>query len=275
MFDSLVLIRGGGDLGSGTVHRLHESGFRNLFVLETGQPLAIRRTVCFSEAIFSWACEVEGVKAVRVHTPDEKPAGMVGVVVDPQGVWIRRACCDILIDARMRKCESDARISDAPIVIGLGPGFEAGVHAHAVIETMRGHTLGRVIRQGRTLPNTGKPGEIGGQDVLRVLRAPCDGVIEKCAVIGDRVKEGQVLAEVCGIPIRAPISGLLRGFLRSGLQVERGLKVGDIDPRTDVDIHLISDKSRAVAGGVLEGILSLWNAAVACHIRQNGGIHSS
>lgn len=261
----LVVIRGGGDLATGVAHRLHRAGMR-VAVTELVQPTVIRRAVALAAAVYEGQVEVEGLVA-RLAESDEEihaalAAGQVPVVIDPQGKVIPRLRPTVVVDAIMTKRNTGATaITDAPIVIGLGPGFTAGVDVHAVIETNRGHHLGRVILSGSAEPHTGVPGPSAGFTVERVLRAPCAGTLTGQRRIGDPVETGEAVASVAGQPVVAKISGVLRGLLADGLLVKPGMKVGDVDPR-GVREHCftISDKARAIGGGVLEAILYLLRA---------------
>jgi xanthine dehydrogenase accessory factor len=267
--DDFVLIRGGGDLASGVALRLHRSGMR-IVITELAQPLVIRRSVSFAEAIYQGESQVEDVKGLRVESVTEIErtwgAGFVPVLVDPDckiidSLKFSSHKVSVLVDGRMTKEPPDLGIDSAPLVIGLGPGFVAGVNCHAVIETNRGHQLGRVIWDGVPLPNTGVPEGYGEQYRDRVLRAPADGEFQAYSAICDSLNTGDLIAEVSGLQILAPFDGVLRGLLHSGLQVEEGFKVGDIDPRNDPNYcKLVSDKSLAIAGGVLEAILSTRNS---------------
>ncbi len=255
----LVLIRGAGDLASGIALRLRRSG---LFVVMTDlpQPTAIRRTVCFSQALRYGRAAVEDVTAVRAQTPQEiqraLDAGEIPVLADPEASCIRMLRPDVVVDAILAKRNLGTRITDAPLVIGVGPGFTAGQDCHAVVETMRGHTLGRVIRQGSALPNTNIPGLIGGFAGERVLRAPDDGVFCQALEIGAMVKPGDVAGTVNGRPMICTIAGVLRGILPDGTPVHRGMKAGDVDPRADASAcYTASDKAIAIGGGVLQAIL--------------------
>ena len=265
--DILVVIKGGGDLATGVVHRLHRVGMP-VVVTELAQPTVIRRAVAVASAVYEGQVEVEGLVARLVESDQDpkgfksKPLGSWGqvpVVVDPRGEVIARLRPTVVVDAIMAKRNTGATaITDAPIVIGLGPGFTAGVDVHAVIETNRGHHLGRVILSGSAEPHTGVPGPTAGFTAERVLRAPCEGIFTGQRRIGDPVEAGEAVAAVAGQPVVANISGVLRGLLADGLPVKAGLKVGDVDPR-GVREHCftISDKARAIGGGVLEAILYL------------------
>ncbi len=259
--DILVVIKGGGDLATGVVHRLHRAGMRTV-VAELAQPTVIRRAVAVASAVYEGQVEVEGLVARLAESDEEIRAGLAGgrvpVVVDPRGGVITRLRPTVVVDAIMAKHNTGTRITDAPIVIGLGPGFTAGVDVHAVIETNRGHNLGRIILSGSAEPHTGVPGPTAGSTRERVLRAPCEGTFTSKRHIGDLVEADKVMAFVSGEPIAARISGVVRGLLADGLFVKAGMKVGDIDPR-GVREHCftISDKARAIGGGVLEAILYL------------------
>lgn len=259
--EMLVLIRGGGDLGTGVAHRLHRAGFP-IVITELPQPLVIRRTVSFASAVYEGIITVEGVEAKLVlDSAEVKPLlsqGIVPVIVDPEGTIISILQPEVIVDARMAKRNLGTKITDAPIVIGLGPGFTAGLDVHAVIETARGHNLGRVITQGSAEADTHIPGLVQGYGRERVLWAPCAGTFRSLLHIGDRVEAGQAVAYVEDQPVLASISGVLRGILHDNVPVREGQKVGDVDPRGAVEYcFTISDKSRAIGGGVLEAILYL------------------
>lgn len=250
-----ILFRGAGDLATGSIVRLRRCGYK-VAALETARPLAIRRTVALSEAVYEGEACVEGIRARLVQSLPEE-ADFVPVLVDPEADILKCMRPAALVDATLAKRNLGTRKDMAPAVIALGPGFTAGADVHAVVETMRGHELGRVIRQGAARPNTGVPGVIGGQSAKRVLHAPCGGKLRVLRDIGSLVEENEIVAYVDGEPVRAKISGLVRGMLREGFEVPRGLKMADIDPRPDTDWHSVSDKARSVAGGVLEALLSL------------------
>ncbi len=255
----LVLIRGAGDIASGVALRLYRAGF-GVVMTEIARPTTIRRTVAFSDAVTNGAQTVEGVTARLALTLAEaqhfQKLGMIPVLVDPDCACREQLRPDVLVDAILAKRNLGTVLGDAPIVVGVGPGFTAGVDCHAVVETMRGHTLGRVYYEGSALPNTNVPGLIGGFAGERVLRAPADGVFESTRRIGDAVEAGEVVGTVAGQPMAATISGVLRGLLADGVEVRRGMKSGDVDPRGERGYcDLVSDKALAVAGGVLEAIL--------------------
>jgi xanthine dehydrogenase accessory factor len=259
--DIKVLVRGGGDLASGVVYRLHRSGM-SVAVAELAKPLVIRRAVAFASAVFDGAVEVEGVTSRRAKSPEHAvrilDSGEVPVLVDPEIDFARQWRPDVLVDAILAKRNIGTRITDAPIVIGLGPGFVTGVDVHAVVETKRGHYLGRVIMEGTAAPDTGIPGPVMGYTQERVLRAPASGILRGRAEIGDRVEAGQAVAQVEGKSVVARIGGVIRGLLADGITVTEGMKVGDVDPRGVRDhCFTISDKALAIGGGVLEAILYL------------------
>lgn len=257
----LILIKGAGDLASGVAYRLYRAGYP-LVMTDLNKPTAIRRTVCFSEAIVNAETTVEGIRARRANHVDAVRdivlANEIAVLPDPDAACIKTLRPDVVIDAVLAKKNLGTKIADAPVVIALGPGFSAGTDCHAVVETMRGHTLGRVYYFGSAMPNTGVPGDIGGFTLERLLRAPCAGTFIGKKHIGDHVEKGETVATVAGEPVVASISGVLRGILPDGTQVHAGMKSGDIDPRCRVEhCYQVSDKALAIAGGVLEAMLAL------------------
>lgn len=252
----LAVVKGAGDLATGVALRLHRVGF-HVLMTEVARPTVIRRTVAFAEAVHQGRCEVEGIEAVLVDgAAGVRVAfdrGAVAVLVDPEAKAAIAMSPLLLVDAIIAKRNLGTRIGDARAVVALGPGFRAGVDAHAVVETMRGHDLGRVLWQGEALANTGIPGEIGGHGAERVLRAPNAGTFTGLRAIGDRVEPGDRVGEVDGEPVLTSIGGVLRGLLHDGLTVTPGFKVGDVDPRAAREhCFTVSDKALAVAGGVLE-----------------------
>ena len=260
----LALIRGAGDLATGIALRLWRSGIR-VVLTDLERPTAIRRTVAFSEAIVYGETTVEDVTARLAANADEARAllaqGIVPVLADP-GCACREALApDALVDAILAKRNLGTRITDAPVVVGVGPGFTAGEDCHAVVETMRGHTLGRVIYRGSALPNTNIPGLIGGYAGERVLRAPADGIFCQKLEIGAVVRAGDIAGEVDGELMKCTIDGVLRGILADGTPVFKGMKSGDVDPRCKPEYcTTASDKALAVGGGVLEAVLNLSGA---------------
>ena len=257
-----ALIRGAGDLASGIALRLWHSGF-DVAMTEIEHPTSIRRSVSFSDAAVNGRTDVEDVSAQRAenitHAHELLKRDILPVFVDPACDCRKELKPDVLIDAILAKRNLGTRITDAPIVIGVGPGFESGVDCHAVIETMRGHTLGRVIYEGTALPNTNIPGRIGGFTGERVLRAPADGVFRGTRKIGDIVAADEIVGYVSDQPMKCTIGGVLRGLLADGALAHKGMKAGDVDPRGNKEYcYTVSDKALAIAGGVLEAILHLY-----------------
>ncbi len=251
----LVLVRGAGDLATGVAWRLKRAGF-GVAMCELEHPLTVRRSVAFSTAVTEGSVTVEGIRAVRATVAEAIALArfdVVPVVISP---GLPPLPADVVVDARMAKRVLDTTIHDAPLVLALGPGLVAGRDCHAVVETMRGSRLGRVFWQGCAAPDTGTPGVIGGRGAERVLRAPAAGIARWHAAIGDAVAAGAVLGTVGDTEVRAPFAGLVRGLVADGTPVSKGLKIGDVDPRADTDWHEISDKALAVAGGVLEAVLT-------------------
>ncbi|MBK7893608.1 MAG: EF2563 family selenium-dependent molybdenum hydroxylase system protein [Anaerolineaceae bacterium] len=277
--NQLVILRGGGDLATGVAYRLHHAGFP-VIVLELERPLVVRRKVALATAVLQNQITIETLHAQHAESVEQAlnlaNSGVIPVMIAPDWAVIsnqlsviseRLLITDnrilntdyripILIDARMAKRNIDTHIDQAELVIALGPGFTAGTDCHAVIETMRGHTLGRVIWQGSAIPNTGTPGIVAGKGAERVLRAPAAGTVNWRLEIGDLVKEGDLIGDVAGETIAAPFAGVLRGLIAPGTDVPVGLKIGDLDARADVSAcFTISEKALAIGGGVLEAIL--------------------
>ena len=253
--DVLVVLRGGGDLASGAAWRLKRAGFP-LVVCELERPLTVRRSVAFSTAVHEGSVVVEGVRGIRATLAEAAVlAGTetIPVVVSPD---LPPLPADVVVDARMAKRALGTTIEDAPLVVALGPGFTAGVDCHAVVETMRGPRLGRVLWSGSAAANTGTPGTIAGRGAERVLRAPASGEVHWLTRIGEIVVAGTVLGTVEQTEVRAPFDGLVRGLVADGTPVHTGLKIGDVDPRADTDWRQLSDKALAVGGGVLEAVLT-------------------
>ena len=290
----LVIVRGAGDISTGTIHRLFRAGF-DLLVLESERPSAIRRKVAFSEAVYDGRATVEGVWAVRIGSAEEaarcRADGYIPLIVDPEGESIAFLKPAVVVDAILAKRNLGTRMDMAPLTIGLGPGFEAGRDVHYVIETMRGHDLGRIISEGSAAPNTGIPGMVGGYGLERVIRAPGAGIFRDGKDIGSFVKAGEVIgrievpgsgteavettgaetpgsgaeavettgAETPGsmagtVEVRTVLTGVLRGIIRDGYPVTEGFKLADVDPRKEEqkNCFTISDKARCIAGSVLE-----------------------
>ena len=271
----LIVVRGAGDLATGTIHRLKKAGFR-LLVLEAEHPAAIRRQVALSEAVYAGSARVEDVEAVRMDVDLAEKKNRkellepemeriwkkdgVPVLVDPAGLSIAALRPAVVVDAILSKKNLGTTKEMAPLVIALGPGFTAGEDVDVVIETKRGHNLGRVIRSGSAVPNTGIPGIIGGYGKERVMHAQAEGILRNAASIGDIVEARAVIAEIETengmVPVEASLSGLLRGLIRDGYPVTKGFKIADIDPRKEElqNCFTISDKARCIAGSVLEVI---------------------
>lgn len=255
----LVVVRGAGDLASGVAHRLRMANF-DVIMTDIAQPTCIRRTVAFSTAILQGSQTVEQVTG-RFCAKDREigqaiERGEIAVVVDPEGQIIRRKKPFAVVDAILAKKNLGTTMNMAPVVVGVGPGFTAGQDCHYVIETKRGHYLGKVIEKGGPIPNTGEPGNIGGFTKERIIRAPEGGLFAPIAQIGDQVAAGQIVAKVGDAPVYGAIGGIVRGMLAEGIVVPKGFKCGDIDPRCEKDhCFTVSDKARAVGGGVLEAIM--------------------
>lgn len=256
--NDMIVVRGGGDLATGVIQKFHRSGMRVL-CLETAQPTAIRRSVSLCEAVYDGRATVEDLTAQRIADPSDCDAiwakREIPVLVDPQAECLSSLSPSGLVDCILAKRNLGTALSMAPIVLAAGPGFSAPDEVHAVVETKRGHDLGKVIFHGAAQPNTGIPGVIQGHGADRVLRAPCAGVVQSHRLIGDAVQRGDAIFSVEGQALYASFPGLLRGLLREGLSVRAGMKVADIDPRMDSDWHSISDKARCIGGGVLEAYL--------------------
>lgn len=258
-----VVIKGAGDLATGIGARLKKCGFV-VVMTDLEVPTAVRRTVAFSRAIYEGEATVEGIVAKRANSMEEMEQilteGKLPVLVDPNADIVAEWKPDVVVDAILAKRNLNTTITDAPLVIGVGPGFVAGEDCHKVIETKRGHYLGRVIEVGSAIPNTGIPGNIGGYTIERIIRASADGIFHPVAQIGDFVKEGDLVAYAGEEPIYALLTGIVRGMLQEDVVVTKGMKSGDIDPRCEKEhCFSISDKARSIGGGVLEAILSTNN----------------
>jgi len=263
MNKKLVIIRGGGDLATGVTVRLFRAGF-TVTILEIDHPTVIRLPVSFAGAVYEGKVIVEGIEAVLISSWEEAEdiikLQKVPVLIDPEGSCIKKLSPTVLVDAILAKRNLGTRIGQAPLVIGLGPGFTAGKDVDVVIETKRGHNLGRVIYHGQAAPDTGVPGEVGGESKRRLLRAPAEGKIIPLYKIGDLVKVGEVIAKVGGVSVKAEISGVLRGLIYPESWVTKGMKVGDIDPRGIREYcFTVSDKARSLGGAVLEAICTYLN----------------
>ncbi|MBU3105395.1 selenium-dependent molybdenum cofactor biosynthesis protein YqeB [Clostridium gasigenes] len=264
MMEDIIVVRGGGDIATGTIQKLYRSGFKVL-VLEIDKPTAIRRNVAFSDAVYNGNTTVEGIKAYLAKNEYEINKNwdnkIIPIAVDSSGELINKIKPNIVIDAILAKKNMGTCKKMAPITIALGPGFNAGKDVDIVIETMRGHNLGKLIFEGSAIENTGVPGEIGGYSKERVIYSNNDGVIKNISNIGDIVEKGQVIALIGEENVLATISGILRGIIKDGTDVYKGLKIGDIDPRLKEleNYNTISDKARSIGGGVLEAVLIMKN----------------
>lgn len=255
-----VIVRGGGDIATGTIYKLRKCGFRVL-VLEVENPSAIRRNVAFCEAVYEGSKQVEDMRCILGHSLLEcekiMDEGHVAMLVDPMGECISSVKPIALVDAILAKKNLGTKKDMAKLTIALGPGFEAGKDVDVVIETMRGHSLGRLIYEGCAIKNTGIPGNIAGYSKERVIHSPCAGICHNVKKITDIVEKGEIIAYVDDTPVYASMPGLLRGLIRDGYPVTCGFKMADIDPRKDEynNCFTISDKARCIAGGVVEAIL--------------------
>lgn len=259
----MVLIKGAGDLATGIAYRLKKSGF-DVVMTEIHKPTTVRRTVAFSQAVFDNEIAIEGIKGIKVNNIneiyEEIREGNIPIIIDEKAEVIKELRPDVVVDAIIAKKNLGTSIEDAPIVIGVGPGFEAKVDCHLVVETKRGHYLGKVIEEGSAIPNTGVPGNIGGYTKERIIRASSNGKIKPVVEIGDFVKKGDIVAYIDGVEVLAEIDGIVRGMLQEGIEVFKGMKSGDIDPRCEKDhCFTISDKARSIGGGVLEAIMYMNN----------------
>lgn len=259
-----VVFRGGGDIATGSIQKVKRVGF-NVLVLESSKPSSIRRNVCLSEAIYDGSTEVEDIKAVKANSLEEIEKifkeGNVAIVVDENADYIDKIKPIAVIDGILAKKNLGTNKGMAPITIALGPGFEANVDVDVVIETMRGHNLGRLLFQGKPVENTGIPGVIAGVSKERVIYSENSGVIKNIKKIGDTVKKGDVIAEIEGIAVKSELDGVLRGLIRDGYYVKRGLKIADVDPRESEkqNCFTISDKARNIGGATLEALLIMLN----------------
>ena len=253
----LAIVRGGGDLATGVIYRLWKAKF-DVLCLETASPLVVRRTVAVAEAVFEGEFEIEDMRAVKINSLTEwNDRSNIAVLIDPEGISIKEYSPSLVVDATMMKRYSGTSKDMAPLVLALGPGFSAPDQVHGVIETKRGHYLGRLITNGMAIPNTKIPGMEMGYTTERLLRSPTTGYIKSVHSIGDHVEQGELIATIDNIEVRTEISGTLRGLIHPSVKVEAGLKIGDVDPR-DIREHCftITDKALAIAGGILEAILS-------------------
>ncbi len=255
-----VLIKGAGDLATGIAYRLYKAGY-DILMTEIPIPTTVRRIVAFSRAVYEKEAVIEGVRGVLVHTMEEvekaHAEGAIPIIVDEKAAIRDIYAPEVVIDAIIAKVNLGTTMKEAPLVIGVGPGFTAGRDCHGVIETKRGHYLGKVIREGSAIPNTGIPGDVGGYTIERIIRASADGEFQPVADIGDLVEKDQIIAMSGGQPVYALMSGIVRGMLQAGVKVKEGMKCGDIDARCERNhCFTISDKARSIGGGVLEAVVA-------------------
>lgn len=262
--DKIIIVRGGGDIASGTINRLHNMGFRVL-VLEISKPNFIRRKVCYGEAVYEGEFSLEGTVSKLACSLEEIYSiweeKKIPVYIDPEMKILEKLSPDVIIDGILAKKNLGMSKELAPVTIGLGPGFEAGKNVHAVIETNRGHNLGRIIYEGKAAENTGIPGIIQGYGKERVIYASAEGILKTVHDIGDVVQKDEIIAYIGTEPVKASLTGLIRGMIRGGSFVKKGLKISDIDPREDQleNCYTISDKARTVSGGAAEAVFFLLN----------------
>lgn len=263
MNEMIICIKGAGEIASAVAWRLYMANIRKIFMLEGPRPLAVRRKVSFCEAVYEGTQEVEHVKAVHSNNVDEIKRcwnnSVIAVAVDPTWRLLEQLPANVVVDAILAKKNLGTTMNEAQLVIGLGPGFIAGQDVHMVVETKRGHDLGRIITSGSAESNTGIPGSIEGYTRERVLRAPAEGRFRSKKEIGNHVNKGDIIGKVDNMEVVAGIHGIIRGLIRPNSDVRRGLKIGDIDPRGEKDYcNTISDKARAISGSVLEAILRVF-----------------
>lgn len=262
--DKIIIVRGGGDIASGTINRLHNMGFRVL-VLEISKPNFIRRKVCYGEAVYEGEFSLEGTISKLACSLEEIYSiweeKKIPVYIDPEMKILEKLSPDVIIDGILAKKNLGMSKELAPVTIGLGPGFEAGKNVHAVIETNRGHNLGRIIYEGKAAENTGIPGIIQGYGKERVIYASAEGILKTVHDIGDVVQKDEIIAYIGTEPVKASLTGLIRGMIRGGSFVKKGLKISDIDPREDQleNCYTISDKARTISGGAVEAVFFLLN----------------
>lgn len=262
--DKIIIVRGGGDIASGTINRLHNMGFRVL-VLEISKPNFIRRKVCYGEAVYEGEFSLEGTVSKLACSLEEIYSiweeKKIPVYIDPEMKILEKLSPDVIIDGILAKKNLGMSKELAPVTIGLGPGFEAGKNVHAVIETNRGHNLGRIIYEGKAAENTGIPGIIQGYGKERVIYASAEGILKTVHDIGDVVQKDEIIAYIGTEPVKASLIGLIRGMIRGGSFVKKGLKISDIDPREDQleNCYTISDKARTISGGAVEAVFFLLN----------------
>ncbi len=259
-----IAVKGAGEMATGVACRLYGANFRNIYMMDIPHPVAVRRRVSFCEAILDGTAQVEGIRADYAASADQIQGlwadKVIPILADPQWKAMAAVPPHVVIDAVIAKKNLGTALSDAPLVIGLGPGFTAGKDVHVAVETNRGHNLGRILLEGCPEPNTGVPGNIGGFTSERVLRAPCDGRFTSPLDIGTMVRKGDVVGRVDDSPVYTQIDGVVRGLIRPGTRVTTGLKIGDVDPRgIPAYCSTVSEKARAIGGSVLEAVLRTYN----------------
>lgn len=262
--DLSIVMKSAGEIGSGIACRLYRSNFKKIILLDIERPLAVRRNVSFCEAVYDGEKTVEGITAVKINDAADVPRiweqGKIPILVDPEGLYIQQKSPQVVVDAILAKRNIGTTMTDASLVIALGPGFDTQRDAHCIIETNRGHNLGRLIRKGSAEPNTGIPGMIGNETLRRVLRSPAEGMFLTDQKIGNSVIKGDVIGKVGEHSVKAEIDGMIRGLIRAETLVTKKLKIGDIDPRNKLEYcDTISEKARAIGGSVLEAILEFYN----------------
>lgn len=269
-----VIVKSGGDLATAVAYKLFKVGFP-VIITEIEKPMMVRRTVSFGNCVYEKEWTVEGVTAVLADGPKDVKQilknGKIPVIIDSQCNISKVIKPTIIVDGILAKKNCGTKLTDATVVIGLGPGFNAEEDVDAVIETQRGHELGKVILKGKPKPNTGKPGDIMGYTSERVLRSPCSGSVKNYVDIGSYVKNGDVICSVDGSLVKAKINGIVRGLIHEELVVNKNEKIGDIDPRGEKKYcEIISDKGRNIAGGVLEAILVLLSKRLEYSVKNRG-----
>lgn len=263
IMNNIILVKGAGEHATGTAHRLFSAGF-GVIMTEIPMPQCVRRNVSFANAVYENEITVEGVKAVLIKDISEYDPSAVAVIVDENAEILEKLEVDIVIDARIAKRNIDNSMDDAALVIGLGPGLEAGRDVHYVVETNRGHDLGRIISEGYAEADTGVPGTIKGESGKRVLRAPADGIIRNHREIGETVHVDDLIASVGEYEVKSKLDGIIRGLIKDGSRVDEGLKIGDVDPRIEErNCHTLSDKTRTISGSVLELVTAFRNGKLS------------
>ena len=254
-----AIVKGANDVATAVAYRLKKCGL-DIIMTEVPSPLVVRRKIAFAEAVFEGVVTVEGMKAGLAGSVEDAlvmiEKGIIPVLADPETKVVKKISPQVVVDARMVKRNLDTNIKDAPLVIGLGPGFEAGVDVNVVIETCRGYRLGRVIHSGSAIPNTGIPGYIGGFAMERMIKAPVGGTVTNVRAIGDVVKKGEIVVTVGSTPVQSKIDGIVRGLVRDSITVSKGTRIANIDPRKEIDCSVMSDRALSISGGVMEAVFT-------------------